>query len=396
MLNSTDRGAKLTGAAIGWETGFVVRLRSLLACVRTAPATAADAPPRRILLMASSPPPHPHASRAPVILLLALVGVLGFAALSAHAHSAYADAQPTLTVTVKSAGGTATTTVYTAAATGFPAGAAFTETLGDGSGVAPATGTVNASGNFTIYWTLDASTKYCGTLTAKTDTISASASFWVAPTSDAQSGTPCQGSAGGGTPTPDASPSPSTSPTPATTATAAAPLPTTTPGTGSGSSRNGRLQAILAAIPWKWLGIGGGGLIALIVIMSIVSALGKRSSAESGRTSARRAAIGGGMYGARMGSSSARQRVAHWQAPPTPSAQRYVPYRGEEAHYGADMPQRAPLSTGRRRRVEDHSLRPAAPDPRWTRGQPGPRGGTSTRERAAHRNGAWEDWSGRR
>lgn len=351
--------------------------------------------------MAPSPHPQPRPLLALMAVLLGAACALGLAGLiGAGAHVAHADAQPALTVAVKPGGSTATQTQYTVTATGFPAGAAFTETLGDGSAIPPATGHVNSSGGFTLIWTLDAATKYCGTIAAQAGTASASASFWVALVSDSQSGTPCQGSGGGaGTPTPATSPTPNTTATPNATATPAAALPTTTPSAGGGSSGSGRLRAILAAIPWRWVGIGGGALLVLIVVMAISSALGKRQPGVSERTSARRAAMGGvARFGSRPGySSSARQRAAQWQAPPTPTAQRYAPYDGAE-------PRRGPGGdAGGRRWPEDgpdhYSARRPPPDQRWTRSQPGARGergGTSTRERAARRNAEWEQWTNRR
>src|SRR5262249_51202238 len=104
---------------------------------------------------------------------------------------------------------------YTVVAANFPANAAITETFGDGSLIAPATGQTNASGSLTAYWTLDVTNTYCGTVTAKTDTAQATTSFWVAPSTDSRSGTACDGGTTGA-----ASPTPNT--TANTTATAAA------------------------------------------------------------------------------------------------------------------------------------------------------------------------------
>src|SRR5262245_18293054 len=86
---------------------------------------------------------------APPLLLAAfmLAGVVTLA--PAGGWVARADAQPTLTVTVKS--GTATQTIYTVVAANFPAHTAITETIGDGSLIAPVTGQTNASGSLTVY-----------------------------------------------------------------------------------------------------------------------------------------------------------------------------------------------------------------------------------------------------
>jgi hypothetical protein len=212
--------------------------------------------------------------------LLILAAALSALGSGAAASVVRADTQPSLTVAVKS--GTATQTEYTVTAAGFPAATAFTETLGDGTGIPPATGQTNASGGFTLFWTLDATTKYCGTISASAGSAQASTSFWVAVTTDSDSGTVCQ-SAGSGTPTAastDASANATASAasgTPAATQ-APAPLPTTAPASTDTSPTSGLgVSSLLHRIPWKWIGIGGGGLLVLIIVFAMIGSAGKRS-----------------------------------------------------------------------------------------------------------------------
>jgi hypothetical protein len=334
--------------------------------------------------------------RAPLWPALIVVGcALSIAGLATQPRVARADPQPALSVSLKPNSGSGSTTAYVVTATGFPTQVAYTETMGDGSAIPPATGQTSASGGFTLYWNLEATTKYCGTITAKAGTATASASFWVAPASDPQSATAC-GSGGSATPASTAPASAGTTP-PATNATPAAtqspaPLPTTVPSTGSTHSR---LQSILAAIPWRWIGIGGAALVVLIVVVVAANARGNRPPTPAERTSARRAAVMGAA--SRPGYGSARQRAAQWQGPVMGGAQ---------TRRWSDEPAPIPRGAGGarqwRERDPDHyqgnQRRPSEADQRWTRSQPGSRtvrDATAARARAPRRNADWDEWRGR-
>lgn len=296
---------------------------------------------------------------APPLLLAAfmLAGVLALTATGGWV--ARADAQPTLTVTIKS--GTATQTTYTVVAANFPANAAITETFGDGSLIAPATGQTNASGSLTRYWTLDVANKYCGTVTAKTDTAQATTSFWVAPSTDSQSGTAC----GGGT-TGAASPTPNTTATAAAQTTASATAAPTQPpiaqptvapagGTGSGDL----LHQVLGS---RLLLLVAGGAVALVMIILLLVLASTMLKSGQRKGSGR-----GGQPGTRNGG---------WNAPP--SARQAAPgWRPQQAPRTPTRMAGAGNSDSRWRSFddEDRDGRQGTPDPRWSRSQPGARGG---------------------
>ena len=295
-----------------------------------------------------------------LLLLLAafmLAGVLALAATGGWV--ARADAQPTLTVTIKS--GTATETTYTVVAANFPANAAITETFGDGSLIAPVTGQTNASGSMTLYWTLDVTNKYCGTVTAKTDTAQATTSFWVAPSTDSQSGTAC----GGGT-TGAASPTATATATAAAQTTASATAAPTQPpiaqptvapagGTGSGDL----LHQVLGS---RLLLLVAGGAVALVMIILLLVLASTMLKSGQRKGSGR-----GGQPGTRNGG---------WNAPP--SARQAAPgWRPQQAPRTPTRMAGAGTSDSRWRSFddEDRDGRQGTPDPRWPRGQPGAQGG---------------------
>ncbi len=286
-----------------------------------------------------------------------LAGVLALATTGGWVVRA--DAQPTLTVTIKS--GTATETTYTVVAANFPANAAITETFGDGSLIAPVTAQANASGSLTVNWTLDFTNKYCGTVTAKTDTAQATTSFWVAPSTDSQSGTACDGGATGA-----ASPTPNTTATATAQATASAPAAPTQPpnaqptvapagGTGSGDL----LHHVLGS---RLLPLVAGGAVALVMIILLLVFASTLLKAGQRKGSGR-----GGQTGTRNGG---------WNVPP--SARQAAP---------GWRPQQAPLSPTRMAGPgnpdarwrgfddEDGDGLQGTPDTRWSRSQPDTRGG---------------------
>jgi hypothetical protein len=293
-------------------------------------------------------------SRTQLLALPLLLAAFMLAFAATGGWVVRADAQPTLTVTIKS--GTATETTYTVVAANFPANAAITETFGDGSLIAPFTGQTNASGSLTAYWTLDVTNKYCGTVTAKTDTAQATTSFWVAPSTDSQSGTVCGGGTAGA-----ASPMPNTTATTASATAAPTQLPIAQPtvppagGTGSGDL----LHQVLGS---RLLLLATGGAVALVMIIlllvlaSAMLKLGQRKG--SGR---------GGQPGTRNGG---------WNAPP--SARQAAPgWRPQQAPRTPTRMAGAGNSDSRWRSFddEDRDGRQGTPDPRWSRSQPGARGG---------------------
>jgi hypothetical protein len=318
-------------------------------------------------------------------LALSAVVLVGMLALSALGSTvAHADAQPTITVSVKS--GADTQTTYTVVAANFPANSTLTETFGDGSNIPPTTGQSDANGSMTRYWTLDVDNIYCGSISASTGSAQATASFWVAPTSDSRSGTPCDG--GGGV---------ATTPTPDTTATAAAqatdaatqaptqaPItqPTAVPASsGSGSSGqgilSGRLLLLIAGIAV--------GLVILIVVGFALAAVLRKPDQRTGG------------WGA---SSSGRQPAQGWrQVPPggpygQPYGQSYSPGAAPRHESPQGWPQQVPQQAPRTpNRIPNHVQgagepdprwrlygdqgrdEEGTPDPRWSRSQPGARGG---------------------
>jgi hypothetical protein len=354
---------------------------------------------------------------------LACALALGGLGVARAAPKARADTQPTLTVTIKS--GTATQTVYAVAASGFPAQTAYTETFGDGGKVPPANGQTNASGAFTLWWTLDATSKYCGTISAQAGSASASTSFWVALNSDSQSGAACQGAAtGGGSPTP-ANATPTTTgngatpgATPAATQ-APAPQPTVAP-TGAGTASGTGLRALLGRIPWLWVGAG---IVAAILLLIVALAMGSRKNkppSGGNRPPGRRMEPPNRdpQWGA--SATSARRRAAQREVPPPGWEGRPLgqppanPGGGWPQQEGSRSPHRVPGAgnVNPRWRIVDPDQRaphpPSAdqrwsrdqpesgvPDVRWSRSQPGARGNppprtlgdaTSTRQRAARRD----------
>ncbi len=272
---------------------------------------------------------------------------------------ARADAQPTLTVTIKS--GTATQTSYTVVAANFPANAAITETFGDGSLIAPVTAQANASGSLTVYWTLDVTTKYCGTVTAKTDTAQATTSFWVAPSTDSQSGTACSGGTSGA-----ASPTPNTTATATAQATASAPAAPTQPpnaqptvapagGTGTGDL----LHQVLGS---RLLPLVAGGAVALVMIILLL--VFASTLLKSGQ---RKGSGRGGQPGTRNGGwnapNSTRQAAPGWRPQQAPRPPTRIAGAGN------------PDSRWRGFDDEDRDGRQGTPDPRWSRSQPDTLGG---------------------
>jgi hypothetical protein len=296
---------------------------------------------------------------APPQLLAAfmLAGVLALSATGGWVVRA--DAQPTLTVTIKS--GADTETTYTVVAANFPANAAITETFGDGSPIAPATAQTNASGSLTIYWTLDFTNKYCGTVTAKTDTAQATTSFWVAPSTDPQSGTACDDGATG-----VASPTPNTAATAAaqttTSATAAptqAPIaqPTVAPAGSAGSGD--LLHQVLGS---RLLLLVAGGAVALVMIIPllVLASTMRKSGQRKGSGRGRQPGTRNGGWNA---PSSARQAAPGWrpqQAPRTPTRMAGAGHSDSRWRSFDD---------------KDRDGRQGTPDPRWSRSQPGARGG---------------------
>ena len=303
---------------------------------------------------------------APPLLLAAfmLAGVLALAAIGGGVVRA--DAQPTLTVTLKS--GTATQTSYTVVAANFPANAALTETFGDGSLIAPYTGQTNASGSLTAYWTLDVTTTYCGTVTAKTDTAQATTSFWVAPSTDSQSGTAC-----GGATTGAASPTPNTAATVAAQTTASAtaaptqpPIAQPTVAPAGGTGFGDLLHQVLGS---RLLLLVAGGAVALVMLIILLLVL-----AAAMRTSGQHKGSGRGGQGGQGGQPGTRNGI--WDAPH--SARQAAPgWRPQQAPPTPTRMAGAGNSDSRWRSFddEDRDGRQGTPDPRWSRSQPGARGG---------------------
>lgn len=323
---------------------------------------------------------------------------------TATAPLTYAAAQPTVAVALNAAASTSAQSVYTVTASGFAPQVPITQTLGDGSAVSPITGHTNGSGSFTSWWTLQVASTYCGTITAKTDTAQASASFWVAPASDSRSGTACTGAAGGGTanPTPATTPVATAAPanaTPVVTSAAqsTAPLPATTPTATSETAPGPDVRALLAHLPWRWLGLGGAAVLALIVVVMVAS--GRRPKAPprqmGQRASAQRRAVYIPGQPAGTGSGMRAAQPAGRPQPPR-TAEGYVPHRQPDARQWPrelrPMPRRdddAPTGAGEQRHPP---ARGPVPDQRWSRSQPGARtlrDATEGRQRAAQRRPDW-------
>jgi hypothetical protein len=174
--------------------------------------------------------------------------------------------------------------IFITHATGFPASVPFTLKFGDGSGVTADTSPyqTHADGSFTWSWVLDVSgTKYCGTVAATAGGATASASFWIAPSTDSDSGKQCApGSSTGGT---DSTPTVDATAAAAASATAAA-APTATPAAAAPSTDNSSppstgLRARLASLP---LGLIGGGVAVLFIVIVIVVAMGRRGGDDMG------------------------------------------------------------------------------------------------------------------
>jgi hypothetical protein len=309
---------------------------------------------------------------APLLLLAAfmLAGVLALAATDGLV--VHADTQPTLTVTIKS--GTATQTTYSVVAANFPANAAITETFGDGSLIAPFTGQTNASGSLTAYWTLDVANTYCGTLTAKTDTAQATTSFWVAPSTDAQSGTACGGTTGAASPTPNTTATAAAQTTASATAAPTQPpiaQPTVPPAGGTGSGD--LLHQVLGSRVLLLVGGGAVALVMLILLLVLASTMlksGQRKGSGRGRD-------GGGQPGARYGGWNASPSAKH-------AAQGWRPQQTQQTQQTQRTPTRMagagnPDSRWRSLDDEDREDRQGTPDPRWSRSQPGAQGGRGPR-----------------
>lgn len=255
--------------------------------------------------MEPSPPTRPM-GRASIAVwvaigLLLIAGVLS-AVKTTWAPLAHADAQPTVTIVLKPGASTSAQSVYTVTASGFAPQVSITQTLGDGSAVPPIAGHTNASGMFTSWWTLEVASKYCGTITAKTDTAQASASFWVAPPSDPSSGTACAGTAGGGNTNPPpaataaATAAPShASPVATSAAQQASPLPSTTPTAADSTAPGFSLRTLTAHLPWRWIGLGGVAVLGLIVVVAVAS--GRKPKSPPRRGHERASGQGRAVYG---------------------------------------------------------------------------------------------------
>lgn len=352
---------------------------------------------------------------------LAVLGVCALALATAHGGMVYADAQPSIAVTFQAQDSTGTMAVYRTVASGFAAGATITETMGDGTTIAPATGTANASGSVVMWWTLNAATKYCGTLTAKSDTATATASFWVAQASDAQSGTACaaptsSGSSGTATPAmttmtataianASATAAASASATAAATHTTAPPPATTNTSGGTGQD-NSLVSRVLRHVSWPLVALGGGGLLlAALLLLFGRRAFGSASSKAQARRSVPRrlppegrgvagwagmptrrgpaqGAVRGPGAGTGMGMgmpSAGRAPVPRpggadpFSVPPPNQPPRYVPGRtanwpDEPAYRPSAMPPERSQPGGR----SGHYPAPPAPKPdiRWSRSHP--------------------------
>jgi hypothetical protein len=295
---------------------------------------------------------------APPLLLAAfmLAGVPALAATGGWVVRA--DAQPTLTVTIKS--GAATETTYTVVAANFPANVAITETFGDGSLITPVTAQTNVSGSLTVYWTLDVTNKSCGTITAKTDTAQATTSFWVAPSTDSQSGTACDGTTGAASPTPNTTATVAAQTTASATAAPTQPpiaQPTVAPAGGAGSG-----DLLHQALESRLLLLVAGGAVALVMIILLLVLASTMLKSGQRKGSGR-----GGQPGTRNGG---------WNAPP--SARQAAPgWRPQQSPRPPTRMAGAGNSDSRWRSFDDEDRDgwQGTPDPRWSRSQPGARGG---------------------
>jgi hypothetical protein len=359
--------------------------------------------------------------RASILLLVGMgllltASVLG-AVRFAGAPLAHADAPPTVSVVLKPEASTSAQSVYTITASGFAPQVAITLTLGDGSAVPPIAGRTNASGTFTSWWTLEVASKYCGTVTAKTDTAQTNTSFWIAPASDPSSGTACAGTAGSGNgnPAPAATPAATAAPSHAapvatTAAQPAAPLPSSTPSAADGAGPGLNLRALTAHLPWRWIGLGGAAVLGLIVVVAVAG--GRRAKSPPRQARERPSAQGravygrgqqmgmGGGAGMRAGQPPSWQQaspraggsyVPHREAEPPRTDRGYVPHREPEPRaWPAElrpMPRHAGAAPGSSEYRHPAARRPE-PDQRWSRSQPGARtlrDATVGRQRAAQR-----------
>lgn len=383
---------------------------------------------------------------------LILVGTLALAlafALQAALGVARAES-PTLTVSLQASQSTGGTSTYKVMASGFGANEAITEAVGGGVSIPPTKGTTNASGGFTGFWTFDVTRKYCGTITATTASGSASASFWVAVSTDAASGTPCSDPNGGGgatTPvaTASAAPSATATPVPTTAPPVAARQPAAPP--ASGTPGGGSIFSKLGRLPLLWIIAGVVGVILLIVVVFFVavgmgggaSGQTRRRAGMPGQTSTRRRAVPGAPgprpgYGQGFGPGNGQMF-----GPPGLSASRmprYGPGAGQPPrgpgmgepqwrsgsmgrvpgglprpgggvgprpapmdHRWPDPPpvgQRPPgargYTPGRQPTVGNHGVggpRPGGPDPRWARSQAGARTPGEAAGRDGDNNSRW-------
>jgi hypothetical protein len=353
-------------------------------------------------MLPTTPAPR-HVSRGARAVSLAVLCAL--ALLGAPLLIAHAATPATLTVTLQTNASTATQSQYQAIAAGFAAQTQLTITLGDGTGVAPLTGKTDAAGGFTSWWTLVATNKYCATLSASDGTNTASASFWVAPTTDSQSGTACTGAATGpvSTPLPTVAPT-QTAATPIATK-AAQPAPSTVPAVPTGSSLGARVQRVIARIPGGLATVIGASVVAILLLLGLIALLmlGRNRPADAAREPMRGMPPGrGGMSPPGM---PTRRTPAAAQSPSG-----YHPYewdagamdndaggapgagRAQRAEMGAQRngaappgtlppwvgdPGNTPGRTGSYRmpgnRSGRHPVPSPMPAPRWDRGRPGAR-----------------------
>jgi hypothetical protein len=337
-----------------------------------------------MLAFPRSAPASLRARLAALVLLVVAVVIAGLLAVSAGGiEGALADAQPTLTVSVKS--GTATQTTYTIVASNFPPNTTLTETFGDGSVIDPATGQTDANGSMTRFWTLNVANKYCGTVTAKAATAQATVSFWVALSTDSQAGTPCDGGGSSSTATPD------TTATAAAQATASAAasstpvvLPTSAPVNSAGSGGHGLLSNRLLLI------VAAGAVV--LVLLGIVGFAAVAGMSKLGRGQGR----SGGQAGTWNGgwtSTTNRQQAQGWRQPMQGGGAYGPPNEPPmgaraRAQQGWSEGWQQPASSTRGRMPgagqsdprwglhdDERDDRQGKPDPRWSRSQPGARGG---------------------
>lgn len=229
--------------------------------------------------MSSSSAERPSLPRGPAPLAGALLvlSMLALGLLSTPLLAVRAAASPTLSVTLLVAPSSATQSIYQAAAAGFAAQAQITVTFGDGTGIPPLSGKTDTAGGFTSFWTLVATTKYCGTLTASDGTNTAAASFWVALTTDTTSGTACAGTVAPPSATAVATAA-ATAATVAPTQTHVTPVATQGPppppvvGTppASGSSLGARVQRLIARMPGGLTTVIAGSVVAILALAGLI------------------------------------------------------------------------------------------------------------------------------